>query len=442
MAETHKYLQYLQALKYPFKKLTKLEFLQPDGSVAFFLSNNSKRGYNQKYQSSAFIQGGTLNVSLQNGQRRKATITLSNLDNAFDYNVNNIWFGTQLRLSMGLVLPDGTDFYLPQMVGVIKNPQSVFSENQKTITFPIVDKWANLDGSLGGTLPKPVSIPVTTEEEAGQNALYKWIYGLLHLSKFDLNQTDDITKAIDPTPPILPTYYLGQTWDSTKSDGSVRTIYVTDIPFPYTENCGGNIGSLLSQLNEQIIGLIGYDAAGALKIEPSQSDIDDYQKAVLWNFTPKNCTLSQISETLKNDAVYNDIVIVGGGNSQVGVWGRASNYDPASDTNINLIGIKTQCETRANFFNAKQCTDFAQYRLKQKTVLQKSVNISCSQMFHLTENQLVTVQRTDKPGSPTERHLINSFSLPLSETGAMTINATSVADIPKFTLNAYIEGGA
>ena len=55
-------------------------------------------------------------------------------------------------------------------------------------------------------------------------------------------------------------------------------------------------------------------------------------------------------------------------------------------------------------------------------------------MFHLQENNLVTVLRSDKQGSPIERHLIQSFSIPLSQTGQMSITATSVTDYPNITI--------
>ena len=95
-----RYYQYLSALTKEFKKLAKIEFLQPDNSVAFSLDNNYKRGYRAKFDTRAFIQDGSLNVSLQNGKRRSASITLSNLDGAFDYAINKIWFGQRVRLSM------------------------------------------------------------------------------------------------------------------------------------------------------------------------------------------------------------------------------------------------------------------------------------------------------------------------------------------------------
>jgi hypothetical protein len=433
--QSERYLRYLDALLNPFQKLTKLEFLQPDNSVAFFLSNANgyRRGYNPKYQSSALVQQGTLSVSFQNGARRKASITLSDIDNAFEYNVNNIWFGQKIRLSMGLVLPDGTDFYLPQMVGLIKNPQSVLSENQKTVTFPLVDKWANLDGSLFGKLTDTY----TAKQSTAEYAVYTAIANLLKTSIYDHKLTDDINAMIDNIAPIFTNYYDGKNYAVLDGDGSqTRTASMTEIPFDISENGGSNFAQLLLQFNDVLAGIIGYDQTGALRLEPSQTDINDIEKPVLWQFTQRNSTLSQISETIKNDEVYNDVIIVGGGNTDGGIWGRASNDDPNSDTSISAIGLKTYHETKANYFNTKQCTALAEYYLKRKTILQKSVNITSSQMFHLVENQLVSVQRTDKPHNPTERHLINSFSLPIGETGAMTINATSVADIPNFTVTS------
>ena len=75
--------QYLSTLKTDFTKLAKLEFLQPNGSVAFALDNQvaNKR-------SKAFIQEGDITVNLQNGSRRQVNISLANLDGAYDWAAN------------------------------------------------------------------------------------------------------------------------------------------------------------------------------------------------------------------------------------------------------------------------------------------------------------------------------------------------------------------
>ena len=139
--------------------------------------------------------------------------------------------------------------------------------------------------------------------------------------------------------------------------------------------------------------------------------------------------------TVKNQDVYNDIIIKGESLTEYGnVAGRASNYDPASDTNINLIGMKTYREAASGYYSRRQCEDLAKFKLKRQTVLQKSVSISSSQLFHIQENQLVTILRPDKPGMPMERHLITGFTRPIGQTGQMTIQATSVQDFPIATI--------
>ena len=55
-------------------------------------------------------------------------------------------------------------------------------------------------------------------------------------------------------------------------------------------------------------------------------------------------------------------------------------------------------------------------------------------MFHLRENNLVSVLRSDKPNKPVEKHLIQSISIPLSQKGAMQITATAVNDFPNVTV--------
>ena len=92
-----RYLSYLETLKTNFTKLAKLEFLNPDGSVAYALDNDPKNLRNK-----AFLQDGDISCNLNNGMRRQASVTLSNLDGEFEFAVNKIWYGTQLRLSEGL----------------------------------------------------------------------------------------------------------------------------------------------------------------------------------------------------------------------------------------------------------------------------------------------------------------------------------------------------
>jgi hypothetical protein len=103
---------------------------------------------------------------------------------------------------------------------------------------------------------------------------------------------------------------------------------------------------------------------------------------------------------------------------------------------VNLIGRKTYVESKQGYYTEDICKAYAEFKLKRLAVLQKSVSIESTQMFHLTENNLVSIRRIDKPGAPVERHLIQGFSIPISETGNMTIDAVAVNEFPSATITS------
>lgn len=410
---SNRYLQYLGALRNPFQKICKLEFLQPDNSVAFVLDNNPKNA-----NSGAFIQEGTISVNLQNGQRRQASVTLSNVDGRFEYAVNKIWFGQRIRISEGLILPDGTEFYLPQGVFYPKEPQEVHQPNKRTMTYSLADKWAMLDGTLGGTLDGIYEVPVNSP-------IFPAISSLL---------SEDMGNGqpYDNVPPSFTNYYNGLT--TTLPDGTS----VSNVVTPYTlrvESDNGTRADVILGLNAMLVGWVGYDQTGRFQLLPSQEDILDTTKPVQWSFSPSDSQFLGATYNIKNTEIKNDIIIIGeslGSSPQAN--GRATNFDPSSNTNVNLIGYKTERISKQGFYTNDICEAQAIFELKRKTVLQKAVAISSTQMFHLTENNLVEIQRIDKPGAPVERHLIQGFTRPLGETGNMTINAVSVADFPLATV--------
>lgn len=402
------YVKYLNAVKEPFIKLCRLRFLNPDGSTAFALDNNPLREWNK-----TFIADGTLTVNLQNGQRRTCNVVLDNVNADYDYAYGKLWFGDEVALDEGLILPDGREFYIQQGVFLIDSPQESVMPNGDTASYTLVDKWSNIDGSHMGTLEN------TYEVEADIN-IFEPISELLAEDRGN-------GLPIDRVEPVYTNYYNGKTQDL--PDGTTASLVKT--PYTLTVNGGQSKADVILGLVSMINGMIGYDPSGALRIEPSQDDIDDSTKPVVWKFSQQNSMLNGLAYTSNASAVYNDYIVVG---EQLDDYtqpcARAQNFDPMSDTNINIIGRKTQREEASGYGTDTMCKDLAVWRLKRATILQKSVSITSSQLLHIQENNIVEIERTDKEGSPVERHLIQGFSRPLVGTGEMTINAISVLDFP------------
>lgn len=402
------YNLYVKSLRQPFQKLCRLRFLNPDGSTAFVLDNAENVRRNK-----CFIADGSLSVNMQNGQRRTLSVKFDNVDGEFDYNINHIWFGSEVALDEGLVLLDGTEYYIQQGIFLLTRPVDSVQPVGRTIEYALVDKWANLDGTLYGNLEGAYEAPVNTNQFSAISAL--------------LEEDKGNGYPVDPMPIINGFLGLQIPWDYT--------------PYTLTVDAGRTLADVVTGFVETLAGLVGYDRSGRMRIDPSSDDIDDATKPVQWTFSMEETTLLGLTYDIKNEEVYNDYIVVGEQlNNGSQPYARVQNIDPRSDTNVNRIGRKTKRETASGYGTVKQCRDLATWRLKRASVLSKAVNISASQIFHIQENQIVEVIRTDKAGSPIEKHLVQGFSRPLTSNGAMTISAISTVDIPDFTVVSIPQG--
>lgn len=412
-----RYQQYLQQLRADFTKIARLEFLNPDGSVAYVLDNNALNA-----RSGAFLQSGTITCNKNNGKRRQATVTLSNLDNEYEYAINHIWFGQQIRLSEGLILPNGDEYYIPQGLFEIESPKETLKPGQKQVTYSLVDKWANLDGTLFGNLEDVYRV------DAGTN-IFSAISSILQLDRYTMGNNG--SHPIDPIAPIFTDYYNGKT--QTLTDGTV--VSLINAPYDFLSESTGTVADVVLGLNEMIAGDIGYNQVGRLVINPSQDDILDTDKPILWEFTQSDKTFLGADYTPKPADVYNDVIVVGAtSDTNATPRGRAQNQDSSSDTCVSRIGLKTIRIEMSDYYSDQMCQDYAEWQLKRYSVMSKEMALSCTQMFHIVENELITVERSDKPGNPVERHLVTGFSRPIGQTGAMTINCVSVNDFPIATM--------
>lgn len=410
---------YLSALRRPFIKLCRIRFLNPDGSTAFALDNNPKNK-----RSGAFIQDGTISCNLQNGQRRLADVHLVNLNGEYDFNINRVWFGQQIAIDEGMILPNGDEYLLPQGVFYVSNPQEIYNPGRREAQYSLVDKWAYLDGTLFGNLEGTYEVPLNTN-------IFQAMTSVLQLDRGNGYKVDDV-------PPIFTDYYNNMT--TTLPDGSE----ISNVLTPYTlriDSENGTYADIELGLAEMLAAWIGYDQTGALRVDASQDDILDTNKPILYAFSPQEAQFLGATYTVKNTEVYNDVIVTGEAlDDNTQPCGRATNLDPMSDTNIyTALGRRTLRLSASGYYTEQQCKDLAAWKLKRMSVLQKTVSISCQQMFHITENNLITIQRPDKPGAPVERHLIMGFSRPLAQTGEMTINCVSTEDFPAATITSWPE---
>lgn len=396
---------YVQALKlgtiYP---VVKLEFFDDNGLPSFIIRED-------------FISDGQLTVQKQDGVRRSATITLSNLDHAHDFNPNKIWIGQQVRIWAGIRLPSGEDYFLPQGVFYITNPEESYMPTARTMKLSLIDKWAGLDGTVGGTLDGIYQINPNDN-------LFTAIEQLLLIDRGNGHHLDDY-------PPVLDSSYLSKTSKVSDGYGNTTDVPVLNAPYTLRTEAESTYADVLLGINTMLVSSCGYDNMGYLVVRSANTDEDDTTKPVAWQFTIKEREFYGYTTTFNINDMCNDVRVIGAVVNGTQVCGRATNTNPASDYNVARVGYNTFTETKSQYYTYDQCNELARYYLKQKTIEQRSVSFTTTPIYHLNEDMTITLLRSEVSHVP-EQYLVTGYTLPLSCTGSMTINAVSVNDLSLF----------
>ena len=88
---------------------------------------------------------------------------------------------------------------------MIEDPQSSVTPSGKTITYQLVDKWANLNGEHGGTFDTTHIIPIQTD---GVNTnVFDAMRSLLTLSRYTYEYDGNPNNMIDNQEPAFTDYY-------------------------------------------------------------------------------------------------------------------------------------------------------------------------------------------------------------------------------------------
>lgn len=399
------YSEYLYTLKTNYRPAIKIEWMNNDGSSYGEITN------------SYVDMSGTVSVSMENGTRRTADIELDNSSGEFSVDVYNLWYGKMVKLWMGVYLSDGSPYYFPQGVFYVNSVEESNTPLQRTVSLHLIDKWCFLDGTMWGNLDGIYIVPV------GSN-IYDALTKLLKTSRFTGKNVDEAgepqTNAVDPIMPNLSSYYLTKTY----KDGET-TYNAIDTPYEIRMEYGKTYADILLEFATILGAYIYYDVDGRLTIEPTQDDIVDSSKPILWTFTPNEQEF--LSEDSSHDfgTFYNDIIVIGYTTNGKQAKGRAQNKNTASPTAIQIVGIKTYPPYEdVTYYTDEQCNELAEYYLKRQTIKQRSVQISSAPMFHLRENRLIECVRPYTMEK--EALLISGYDLPIGTTGTMSITATSV----------------
>lgn len=411
--------QYLNALRqstvYP---TSRLYFLNEDGTPYYEITDE-------------YIKGGSINVSYNNGVRRTASITLFNDKGQYDSLIERgVLLNQKVKVLAGIYVGD-EEYLVPQGVFYINNPVSAYQPANKTIQLNLVDKWGALDGTVMGTLDGIYQINVG-------NSLIEAIRTLLLLPKGNNPAWEIVkqygvgspeaqqalealrnlspTEVIDPIAPIIDQKYLDD-----------PSLY--EAPYTLRIESNSTYANMLLGINTMLVSSCGYDAEGILRFTDANTSYSDFGQPLAYDFFVDSKELYSASYTYKMSDIYNEVQVVGAMISGYQIQGRAQNNNPASALSIDKIGRRTLWVSDTKFNDIARAQEYAEYELKRRTALQRAVSFECSPIFHLKENDLITITRTDinKSYVP-EIFVVNGYTLPLGG-GNMSVNAVSINEL-------------
>lgn len=344
---------------------------------------------------------GSLSINYQQGQRRSLNFSLKNPDGRWSPNSNtgDLWIGSKFRLDLGFELLNGDIYWKRNGVFVVGNVTETHQGADKQVNIQCYDKFALLDGTLGGNLDGTYEIP------SGQN--------INSAVKDTIALDDGAGFPIDPMPLIFDPEYLNET-----------TAYTL------TKSPTSSLGDLIVELADMIACDVYYNEYGNLVFQSGITDIANIRKPTLWAFDENDIEYLNGNLTYNFQQVRNRVIIVGANVSSGVIYSAiAENNNPQSPTRISKIGTKNIYYEDSNIYSNQLAQDRADYELNKISILQLGIELQSSFMIHLDVNNCIEI--TDEYfGFHNERFVIQSISIPINAGSIITIECSNVGSLP------------
>jgi hypothetical protein len=349
---------------------------------------------------------GNLTVNYQQGSRRSLNFKLNNTDGMFTpSSVGLIWMNTKFKLELGLEMDNGDVVYDSAGIFVIGNPNAARSGAEKTIDIQCYDKFALLDGTLGGTLEATYLV------NQGTN--------ILHAMQDTLLQDNGNGYPIDIKPIIFDTTYINAKCE-----------------YDLSKSPNDSLGEILISLANMISCDIWYDTNGNLTVRSGIVDVSHVTKPTLWKYSDQEYEYLSANVTYDFTSVKNYVTIVGANaNGENIYFGIAKNTNPQSPTRIEKVGTKTYYLEDSNIYSESLAQQRAEYELNKLSILSNAISLESAYMIHLDVNNCIELN-DNYFGYNEYRFIIQSISMSLSTDAKITIDCTNIATLPYYTTNS------
>ena len=343
-----------------------------------------------------YLTACSIDLSYEQGVTRSASVTFLNTDGAWTPNPVNgfLWKGTKFRIEVGLYYNE-TIFWANYGIFTPIDP-TIDDENQ-TVQFQMQDKFAFLNGAVGGGIDSDFKIPVGTSIRSAIEAC--------------LVAEKENGGWYDTKPIIFP-----------NNKQSITT------PYTISKSPGLTYGEIITELADMISCDVYYNENGNLVIFGDSDDVPLDNRPVLWNFNDTIPLYTQPNITMDLSKVINKVTVVGAIQNGYRFKGVAINNNAESRTNIQLTNLNPEYIEDSNITSNELCLTRAKYELQKKTLLGLQIKFNCVFIPNLLPGNLVTWTNT-KHGFLNEKFFINSISLDVLNPTLMNISLTNIREV-------------
>lgn len=345
------------------------------------------------------LDGGSLSIKNENGQRRSLSIKVDNSNGFWKPSpvYGYLWKGQKFRLDIGI---KDYNYELWKQAGIfVLNDFSIPHGEDNTMTLEMLDKFASIDGTIGGKLIDALTF--------GRG--YK-IYDVIK----NLLESDRMKGVPYDTKPFeFPIKYKNSI-----------------IPYTINKEGGGNesIGSFIIELAESLSLEVYYNEYGNLVFVDSDDIINANNKTPIWKY--ENYGTEYSSPTLKVDLpkVENVIIVEGANINGMLMDARVENTNPASPTNIYMLEPNVYKVQDENIASTDLAYKRGEYELFKRSLIPLSLSFSSVFLPHLDVDNIISIS-DDFYSLTEESFIIDNLEIPISYDSNITITATNIKEV-------------
>ena len=383
-----------------YVSLVKAQHIRPRFRLSMLYQDES---FKEDISDYLIEDSGTLNINYQQGQRRSLSFTLDNTTGKFTPNglQGTLWLDSKFKLELGMEFDNGDIVWKSAGIFVVGQPNATRQQATKTVDVQCYDKFALLDGTLGGVLDS------TYQVDEG-----KFVYQVMQET---LLQDNGNGYPIDGKEIVF---------DSSLRDSKTQ--------YTLSKSPNDSLGSILTDLADMISCDIYYGVEGNLVVRSGIKDISQVNKPTLWTYSDKE--LEYISNTTTYDfaKVKNKVTVVGSNVNGEQIFSQtATNTNPQSPTRVSVIGVKQFYLEDSNISSDSLALQRAEWELNRLSILQQTIQVASSFMIHLDVNNCIAIN-DDFFDYSDNRFIIQSLGVPLSANSMISIECTNIASLPYY----------